>query len=160
MSRFRRFVVLGAVMALGLPIAGRAADSADPLVGTWQLDLTRSTFSPGPGPKGQLRTYERHGDTEKLTSRGIDASGKPNLVEYTARYDGKDYAITGSSGGDLISLKRIDPFTTESTQKRDGKAVIVARRAVSRDGKTLTVTTNGTLPKGETLDATMVFEKR
>jgi hypothetical protein len=107
-----------------------------------------------------MRTYAQVGDAEKLTAKGIDAEGKPTLVRYTARYDGKDYAITGSSGGDVISLRRIDEFTTQSTQKRAGKAVIFATRTVSKDGKTLTVTTKGTTVKGEVMDAVMIFEKR
>jgi hypothetical protein len=107
-----------------------------------------------------MRTYAPAGDGEKLTARGIDAEGKMTLVQYTAKYDGRDYAITGSSGGSLISLRRIDNFTTQSTQKRAGKAVIVATRTVSQDGKTLTVLTKGTTAKGEVIDAVMVFDRR
>src|SRR6185503_7222992 len=97
------------------PLLATAAYAKDPLVGTWQLNLDKSTFDPGPGPKGQMRIYTHHGDTEKLTARGVGADGKPTLVQYTAHYDGKDYPITGSTGGDLIALRRIDAYTTEST---------------------------------------------
>lgn len=159
MNRFMRSVILGAVLAVAFPVAGLSAEAANPLLGTWQLNLAKSTYSRGPGPKGQLRTYARAGGAEKLTAKGVDAAGKPTLVQYTARYDGKDYAITGSSGGDMISLKRIDDFTSESTQKRAGKAVIITTRIVSRDGKVLTVTTQGTNAKGETLNNTMVFDR-
>ena len=48
-----------------------------------------------------MRTYAPAGDGEKLTARGIDSDGKSTLVQYTAKYDGRDYAITGSSGGNL-----------------------------------------------------------
>jgi hypothetical protein len=96
---------------------------------------------------------------EKMTARGMSGDGKSTLVQYQARYDGKDYDIVGSTGGNKISLKRIDKLTTESTQKRDGKPVIVATRRVSPDEKTLTVETKGTLPDGRMLQATMVFHK-
>lgn len=162
--RLRRIVLLGAAMAAisaaGLPLAAHAAKPADPLQGDWQLIVEKSTFRPGPGPKGQLRSYRVSGDTEKLTARGVTAEKKPTLVQYEAKYDGKDYPITGSLGGDKISLKRIDALTTESTQKRDGKAAIITRRAVSSDGKTLTVTAKGIAPDGQTLDSILIFERR
>ncbi|MDB6045925.1 MAG: hypothetical protein JWM63_4476 [Gammaproteobacteria bacterium] len=160
MKRLLRIFVLGAALAAVFPDTVLGAEGVSPLLGTWQLDRAKSTFKPQPGPNGQIRTYERVGDAEKLTAKGIDAAGKPTLVRYTARYDGKDYPIAGSSGGDLISLQRIDDFTTQSTQKRAGKAVIFATRTVSKDGKTLTVTTKGTTVKGEPIDAVMIFEKR
>jgi hypothetical protein len=160
MKRLLHIFVLGAALATLLPATVRGADAVNPLVGTWQLDRAKSTFKPQPGPHGQMRTYARVGDAEKLTAQGIDGEGKPTLVRYTARYDGKDYAITGSSGGNLISLKRIDDFTTQSTQKRAGKAVIYTTRTVSKDGKTLTVTTKGATAKGEAIDAVMIFDKR
>ena len=159
MIRLARAALLAVTIAVTSPLLATAAYAKDPLVGTWQLNLDKSTFDPGPGPKGQMRIYSHHGDTEKLTARGVGADGKPSLVQYTAHYDGKDYPITGSTGGDLIALRRIDAYTTESTQKRGGKPVIVATRTVSHDGKTLTVLTKGTAPSGETLNHRMVFDK-
>jgi hypothetical protein len=159
MNRFVRIAVLVAALAAVLPGPGRAADSADPLLGSWKLNLARSAFNGAPGPKGQLRIYQRSGDGEKLTSRGVSSEGKPTFVQYTARYDGKDYPMTGSSGGNRISLRRIDEFTSESTQKRDGKASVVTKRVVSADGKVLTVTANGTSATGGVIDATMVFDR-
>ncbi len=164
MMRLRRIVLLGAAMAattaLWLPLAAAAGTGHDPLHGDWQLNVEKSTFRPGPGPKGQLRSYRVSGDREKLTARGVTSEKKPSLVQYEAKYDGMDYPITGSTGGDKISLRRIDALTTESTQKRDGKAVIITQRAVSTDGKTLTVTAKGTLPDGRALDSVLIFERR
>jgi hypothetical protein len=162
MMRLRRIVLLGAVTAataLWLPVVAIAGTGHDPLHGDWQLDVEKSTFNPGPGPKGQLRSYRVNGDHEKLTARGVTSEKKPSLVQFEAKYDGKDYPITGSSGGDKISLRRIDALTTESTQKRDGKPAIITRRTVSADGKTLTVTAKGTLPDGRALDSILIFER-
>lgn len=160
MTRLASIVLLATAVLAGWPLAGNAADAKDPLLGSWQLDTSKSTFNPGPGPKGQMRTYTHEGDIERLLARGVGDDGKPTHVTYTARYDGKDYPIRGSAGGDQISLRRIDAYTTESTEKRNGKAVIVATRTVSPDGKTLTVITKGIGPSGEKLDHRMIFEKR
>jgi len=159
MNRFRRTVLLAAALTVALSLAARA-EAADPLEGSWWLNVEKSTFKAAPGPKGQMRTYALSNGVEKMTARGVAADKKPTLVKYEARYDGKDYDITGSTGGDKISLRRIDALTTESTQKRDGKPAIVAHRKVSTDGKTLTVVSKGTLPDGEMVDSTLIFERR
>ena len=159
MIRIARTALLAVTITVAYPLVATAADTNDALVGTWQLNRDKSSFDPGPGPKGQMRIYAHSGDTEKLTARGVGSDGKPTLVQYTARYDGKDYPITGSAGGDYISLRRIDALTTESTEKRDGKTTIVATRTVSPDGKTLTVVHKGTGPTGQVLNHRMVFDK-
>jgi hypothetical protein len=159
MIRLARAALLAVTIAVAHPSLGTAADAKDLLAGTWQLNREKSSFDPGPGPKGQMRVYVHHGDTEELTARGVGADGKPTLVRYTARYDGKDYPITGSAGGDHISLRHVDDFTTESTEKLGGKTTIVATRTVSPDGKTLTVIHKGSSPTGKTLNHRMVFDK-
>ena len=159
MNRSRRILCLAAALSVAFSLGAGAADSKDPLDGTWLLNVEKSTFKVAPGPKGQTRTYSTHNGVEKMTARGVSWDKKPTLVRYEARYDGKDYDITGSLGGDKISLRRIDAMTTESTQKREGKAVIVATRTVSGDGKTLTVVSKGTTAEGQTIDSTLIFER-
>jgi hypothetical protein len=158
MNRARLGTFLVALMT-AIPLVAPAQEHQEPLVGTWLLDVGKSTFSPMPGPKGQMRTYTISAGVEKMTSRGISGDGKPTFVHYQARYDGKDYDIIGSTGGNKISLKRLDRLTSESSQKRDGKPVIVAIRRVSADEKTLTVETKGQLPDGRMLDAIMIFHR-
>ncbi len=159
MNRSRRIVCLAAALAVAFSAGARAADAKDPLEGSWLLNVEKSIFKDAPGPKGQTRTYSIHDGVEKLTARGVSWDKKPTLVRYEARYDGKDYDMTGSLGGDKISLRRIDVNTTESSQKRDGKVVIVATRTVSADGKTLTVVSKGTTSEGRTIDSTLIFAR-
>lgn len=160
MNRSRRILCLAAALMVAFSFGTRAAHAKDPLEGTWMLNVEKSTFKVAPGPKGQTRTYSMHDGVEKLTARGVSWDKKPTLVRYEARYDGKDYDITGSLGGDKISLRRINSNTTESTQKRDGKPAIVATRTVSSDGKTLTVVSKGTTAEGQQIDSTLIFERR
>jgi hypothetical protein len=159
MNRSRRILCLAAALAVALSLGAQAAQAKDPLEGTWWLDLKKSTFKDAPGPRGQTRTYSMQDGVEKLVARGVSWDKKPTLVRYAARYDGKDYDITGSLGGDKISLRRIDAMTTESTQKREGKPAIVATRTVSADGKTLTVVSKGTTAEGQLIDSILIFER-
>ncbi len=160
MNKARRGTLFAAILAASYSLLAPAQDHGQPLDGTWLLDVGKSTFTPPPGLKGQMRTYASSDGLEKMTARGINSEGKPTLVHYEARYDGKDYDIVGSSGGTRISLKRIDRLTTEATEKRDGKPAIIATRRVSEDGKTLTIDTSGTLPDGRALQATLVFRRK
>jgi hypothetical protein len=80
--------------------------------------------------------------------------------EWTVNYDGKDRPQTGHADADTLSLKRIDAFTAEFTQKRPGKVVMTGRRTLSRDGKVMTLTTKGTNARGRTVNNVEIFEKR
>jgi len=155
-----RTLAFGAVLTLAVPVMRVSAQAADPASGTWELNLAKSKFSPGPAPKSLTRTYEVTGADVKYSLKGMDAEGKPILVEYSAKYDGKDYPVTGSPDFDAISFKRVDGGATEATLKKGGKVVQTSKRAVSKDGKTLTLTTTGTNAKGQTINNVSVFDKR
>ena len=60
----------------------------------------------------------------------------------------------------MISVKKIDDFSFESTSKLKGKALTVAKSVISRDGKTRTVTTTGKNAQGQTVNNTAVYEKQ
>ena len=152
------------VTALGIILAfvgiQSAAQGSDPILGTWELNVAKSKYSPGPAPKSESRTYVMAGQDIKATSRGVDGTGKPISGEWTVNYDGKDRPTTGFADADALSLKRIDPFTAEFTQKMAGKVVITGTRTISRDGKVMTITSKGINEKGQTFNEVAVFEKR
>lgn len=107
-----------------------------------------------------MRTFVAVGQDIKGSLKGIAADGQPTSAEWTVNYDGKDRPVTGSPDLDALSMKRIDPFTTESTHKKAGKVVATATRVVSKDGKTMTITTKGTNAKGQPFNNVEVFDRR
>lgn len=159
MHTFLRAAVLGMVLfaLLGIELA---AQDTDPIVGTWELNIVKSKYSPGPAPKSETRTYVVAGQDIKATAKGVDGAGNPTTAAWTVNYDGKDRPQTGNPDADALSLKRIDAFTTEFTQKRAGKVVITGTRTISRDGKVMTITTKGTNARGEAINDVEIFEKR
>lgn len=159
MQPFSRLIVPGA-LTVALAFVALPVHAADAMLGTWELNLAKSKYSPGPAPKSQTRTYEAVGEAVKYSAKGVDAEGKPTLVEYTASYDGKDYPITGTPDADSISLKRIDDHTSEATQRKAGKVVLTVKRVVSKDGKVLTTTATGTNAKGQALHNVVVFDRK
>jgi hypothetical protein len=130
----------GAVLLMAALAAGQAAD---PFAGTWQLDADNSTFDPGPGPMDRSMKFDvtANGFHHQTLTPTLFAG--TNIIEYTAKFDGKDYEIVGS-GLDTVSLKRIDAKTIERTGKESGKVSETCTMKISADGKTLTVTTKGT----------------
>jgi hypothetical protein len=159
MKHSGRIVTLAALLIGGFPtlqISGQAPDLAN---GTWELNLAKSKFA-SPAPKSQTRTIEVVGERMKFTAKGVDAEGKPAVIQFSANFDGEDNPITGLAGSDTISLKRIDRFTAESIQKKAGKVVARNRRVISPDGKVMTLTTESTNEKGATSTDVLVFDKR
>jgi hypothetical protein len=96
----------------------------------------------------------------KATTKGEDSTGKPTTSEWAMSYDEKERPIVGNPDADTLSLKRIDAYTVEFTQKRAGKLASTGRRTISKDGKVMTITNKGTNAKGQAMDEVLVFEKR
>lgn len=66
-------------------------------LGTWKLNVAKSTFDPGPPWKSETRVFEAwETDGIKYTSTGVLADGTRFTVGFSAHYDGKDYKVTGT----------------------------------------------------------------
>ena len=149
------------VIFIVLAISGSLWAADDLLMGTWQLDLTKSKFKPGPPPKSLTHKYEPHETNGvKFASEGMDAQGEPIHSEYSANYDGTDYTVTGDPTHNSVSMRRIDAYTTEVTSRRNGQALWTSRSEVSKDGKTLTITQKGTTAQGQSVNNVLVFDKQ
>jgi hypothetical protein len=77
-----------------------------------------------------------------------------NGQSYDAKFDGKEYPVTGDSGHTTVTLKKIDSNTVEETDHRQGKVVDVTRLAAAPDGKTIAVTDND-IAHGQTTSFTL-----
>jgi hypothetical protein len=147
------------ILAL-VPILTTALWSADPSLGTWKLNLGRSTFRPGPGFRSETRTYEPQQDGVKVTIQTVDAKGRLVTSVYLTTPDGEQHAVSGSGGpADSVGLKRIHEFTAESTLMHAGKEIAKTRRVVSDDGKTMTISYKGLDPEGNDVNYTLVFDR-
>ena len=157
----KTFVVFVAVLAIALGMtASLLAQPSDASIGTWELNVSKSKQIPGAVLKSQTRTYEMAGKQVKAVQKGIDAAGKPTLVQFTASYDGKDYPYSGSPLWDTLAVTWIDDHTASFVQKKNGKVMLTGRRVVSKDGKTMTITGNGTGADGKPTELLLVFDKR
>jgi hypothetical protein len=163
MQAMRRAVVLGIVVLFGVALSAGLGDVSaqdNPRLGTWKLNVAKSKYSSGQPPQSSTMKIDASGEGEKVMTEGVNATGAPTKIEYTAQYDGKDYAYTGSQNADKIALKRVDGRTVERTLKKGDKAVITSVQAVSADGKMLTNTVKGTDAQGQALDNVQVWDKQ
>lgn len=146
-------------VALSLCVAAVMSFAADdPQMGTWKLNETKSKIASG-SPKNSTVVYTAEGDNIKVTVDGTDANGKSTHNEWTGKFDGKDYAVTGDPTSDTRSYKKINPHTMALAVKKDGKVTNSGRIVVAADGKSRTVTTSGTDAKGKKFTSTAVYDK-
>jgi hypothetical protein len=140
-------------------LAGAACFAADPQIGSWKLNEAKSKFTRGAG-KNTVVIYETVGDQVKVTVEGTDAKGKPARNEWTGRFDGKDYPVTGDPTSDMRSYKRVNARTLEFAVRKNHKVMVTGRVVVSADGKSRTVTTSGTTPTGKQFRNKAVYDKQ
>src|SRR2546421_12023297 len=89
----RHVLALAAVIGLVLmPISGSAqrGDLRRLVIGTWELNVAKSSFRPGPPPKSLTRVYEASGENVKYTDSMVDADGKTDVSRSEERRVGKE----------------------------------------------------------------------
>jgi hypothetical protein len=135
--------------------------SSDPWIGTWKVNLEKSTYSPGPKPTAAATVkIEPAAGGIKTTIDGMNPEGQPTHTESVAGFDGKDNPVTGAPVPMTNALKRIDDRTFEVMGKVDGKPAVTTRVAVSADGKTITATQTGTNAQGQSINNVLVLDKQ
>ena len=130
----------------------------NPQIGTWKLNEAKSKFAGK--ARNQTVVYEASGDQTKVTVDGVDENGAAVHSEWTGKFDGKDYPVTGDATGDARSYRMINKNTLALTGKKNGKATLNGRIVVSRDGKTRTVTTTATNAQGKKVTNVAVYDKQ
>ena len=130
-----------------------------PQMGTWKLNEAKSKLPAG-APKNSTVVYEAAGDSVKVTVDGVDGQGKPAHNEWTGKFDGKDYPVTGDTASDMRSYKQVNDHTLELTAKKGGKVTIEGKITVSADGKTRTVHATGKDPSGKKVKTEGVYDKQ
>ena len=150
---------LGALLTSASAVLAGGSDT-DPVVGTWKLNLAKSTFAGIPAYKSQVRTYSQsaRGITLKMTT--VSAKGKETTTQSTYQLNGRDYPSMGNPDFDSLSGMQIDSNTVEFTLRKSGKEVGKIRREVSKDGLILTINYVITNADGIQTAALTVFDKQ
>lgn len=148
------------LLTLALCFVGTAVCFAqNPSMGTWKLNEAKSQIPAGV-MKNTTVVYQAAGDNVKVTTDGTDKDGKPIHTEWTGKFDGKDYPVTGNPDADSRSYKTIDDRTLTTANKKGGKVTSSGRIVVSADGKTRTAHLTTTDSAGKKITATAVYDKQ
>jgi len=131
----------------------------NPQMGTWKLNEAKSKLGAGT-PKNHTVIYEAAGDNTKIIVEGIDSAGKTVRHEWTGKFDGKFYPVTGDPTSDTRSYKQLGARTLSFTAKQGNKVTLTGRVVVSTNGKIRTVTTTATDAKGKKVNSTAVYDKQ
>ena len=147
------------LMMLVAVLFAAPAFAADPIVGSWKLNVAKSKFTSGQELKAGSRVYTEADGVYTLDQKLTGADGKE--ISYRVQYsDGKDMKQSMSGPTDTTHAKKVDANTWDFDLKKDGKVIGHVHRVVSADGKTLTVHNTGTMLSGAKGDETLVFDKQ
>ena len=154
-------VALAMALSLGYFRAyGQESNAADPIFGTWKMDVTKSVNNRD--GKHQLYAYQA---TRTLTLKDDGflmtlSTGSPTAqpVTYFGKFDGKDYPDTRSRTGDeTLAHWRINPQIIMRLKKTKGVPSEWVIYTVSNDGTVFTSTS--WVPTNPELEDLQVFTR-
>jgi len=151
----RRTLLTLVMLFVGLTICS----AQNPSLGTWKLNEAKSKIPAG-SPKNSTVTYEAAGDSIKGTIDGVDGQGKPTHTEWTGKFDGKDYPVTGDPTADTRAVKQVDDHNYQLTVKKAGKVTMTGKAVISADGKSRTVSVSAKDSMGMKIEGTSVYDKQ
>jgi hypothetical protein len=156
----RRFALV--VLLLGFTVAfaqDKKAAPADPWVGQWKLDTSKSKFH-NPGPKEETLTVDSANEAAvKYSMKGTAADGSAYTEAYEGKPDGNPYPLT-RNGQEVAKIA----IPANSDHNSSGKATVVDGSTftedvtLAKDGKTITVKQHHKTKAGP-YDDVIVFNK-
>ena len=158
--RTKRFVAFATTLLLVALAVNVAAAADDQHSGTWKMNPAKSKYSPGPAAKSVNLKIESDENGIKIDAEGTDGDGNPTHVQYDAKFEGKDYPVTGLPYAETVSVKRIDTNTIQSTLKKAGQVVMTVTSTVSNYGKMRTSTFKGKDAQGRDVNNVVVYDKQ
>ena len=156
--------LVAAVLTLGpFNVSAQTNATQASTVGTWKLDLAKSSSGSGPAPKAVTLTILK--DTPELTSWRLDvveAKGESMSFSWSGPLDGSLQPLKGPKGQVLLqeSLTRDKDgaLLRHGEDSADGSS-FDARATLSADGNTLTDVVTSKTKDGKTLQETMVYHR-
>lgn len=135
----------------------------DALIGSWALNLRKSRYAGQPS-KGQTRTFDYAENGKVLcTYSTTRASGAGSFGHWLATFDGRPYPnflrSSGAAPYSVIAHTRVDDYTIEIVNEKDGRVLQKGSYVISRDGRTLTQTLTAVDANGHDTTNVAVFDK-
>ncbi len=141
--------------------------AADPLIGTWKLNVAKSKFSPAflalnneVAPKeATLVIKDLSADEVEITETGTRTDGSAISQRFTQPKQG-GVATSGLPEGIIFVHTIVSPNNRVGAILQNGKQTQVIQWVVSEDGKTLTSTRTAKDAQGKSLSLLAIYEKQ
>ena len=154
------------VLFLTSPLIGvaQAPEVPKPLLGTWILNVSKSTLASAP-PKSHYRSFDLSHDEMVLCTYGtVNQEGEGSFGFWEARLDNSDAKEfsrrRGATPSAILNAKRVDSHTMYVTAKRDGKLFATVTFFASKDGKNMTQDITTINEQGEKVRNIRVYDKQ
>ena len=152
-----------AIAAIALSVAAQAADM-HMHIGTWVMNVAKSTFSNGYFPRSMTQVISMDGGWMIFKNNGVDKDGKATRVNLMGKDDGvaRPSMLNGPTAvGGLSTGTRSDDFHRKTVWIAiTGKARTTQVVVISPDGKVKTRTTTGVDKDGKSFNNMQVFDKQ
>lgn len=157
----KKFLVVVAVLALSsVVIFSQFKPDPKILMGTWKLNVEKSKYNPGPGPKSQTVTWKPSATGFDFTVDTVNAEGQTTHSQSSGTFDGKPYPFKAANFSGTRTTKWADALSLEEVDTVDGKVRVSRRGVISKNGKVLTVTGTGVNAQGQPTSNVTVYEKQ
>jgi hypothetical protein len=158
-SLFRFGVLMGAFLfAASVPQAGFA--QTDPFIGTWKINLAKSTYKPGPPPQSVVFSVDSVGPGLRAAGEAVDGAGMTTHLIFTIVYDGKTHPVTGSPTIDGNAVVKTGANMLEYANTKAGVLVATGTITFAADGRSLTISTRTVNPAGQRVDNLAFYDKQ
>jgi hypothetical protein len=160
-SNFQRLITtmsVGAMLAIG---AGAAVAATNPAVGTWEMNLAKSTIDAKDAPRSETFIFANSDKGITLTSKITAADGKQSThAGDPSPWDGIAHATTDSTDHDSVMAKSVGVGIVRYSFTKAGAVVNSGTLAVSKDGAMLTIAGARSSAKGGKAYYNTVFDRK
>jgi hypothetical protein len=150
----RRRIVLTFLLCL---LTLSVAFAQNPNMGTWRLDEAKSKVPAGAG-KTTTVEYSAAGSDIKIVTDGVNGQGQPAHAEWTGKFDGKPYPVSGDPDVTYRAYKTKGDRKLLFANMKGDKTVSNGWIEVAKDGKSRTV--NMTNFGSKKTHAKLVYDKQ
>jgi hypothetical protein len=161
--RRRSYMALAVTMeVLGMAMTTIPAIAADPIIGTWKLDVGSSKFVLPP-PKEQTEVYKELASGEiGLVLTRVQSVGAATSTQLTWPASGG--AVHDPDGrlpkGETIVETLLGPGEWLVTYMRNGTQYLMMHKVISQEGKTMRQTIKGLDPQGRPAEQVQVLRRQ
>ena len=150
-----------ALAALALIAIPYSASAADPFVGTYRLNATKSSSSGGQVPPDLTLTISEAQGNLLIETSGKTSTGSTISADVLVlpKSGGTVKAPDGTRAYDSTVVSRTNVNTIDVVALQGGKEKTRVKFALSRDGKTLTRSFTSTNAQGRPVTGTSVLER-